>query len=165
MRESLSVYLSLPQLCDADSLVRLFTDDEVRKYLGGPLPLAEAKLRVKSVLHPTPGHHVWAIRANAEAVGLVWLAPHHEPPDMELSFALLPEWQGRGLAYETTSQALRFAFQTLSLPRVVSETQSANSRSIRLLNRLGMILERRLWRFGAEQSLFALTKEAVTLRD
>lgn len=87
-------------------------------------------------------------------MGIVWLTPHHEV-DIELSFVLLPEWQGRGLACRACSEVLRIGFGELRLTRIVSETQAANAKSVTLLQRLGMRLERRLQRFGEEQLLFA----------
>ncbi len=107
-----------------------------------------------------PGGQVQVIRPDTgEAVGLVWLAPHHDEPDLELSLVLLPEWQGRGHAFRAASQILHHAFHQRGLPRVVAETQSANRRCGALLLRLGMVLERSFQRFGAEQSLHAIRRE------
>jgi len=152
--------LARPSESDFSRLTRLFTDASVRCYLGGPLPRDAAEKRARGLIDQPP-NHVWMIRpaAGQDAVGIVWLTPHHEG-DIELSFVLLPEWQGRGLACRACSEALHFGFGELGLPRIVSETQSANAKSVALLRRLGMRLERSLQRFGAEQLLFVLDREA-----
>ncbi|MCW1914910.1 GNAT family N-acetyltransferase [Luteolibacter sp. GHJ8] len=148
-----------PHPDDREAFIRLFTDPELRRYLGGPLSLPQAELRADSiivgeeaglsVIRPAPDH---------EAIGLIWLSPYHDSVETELSFVLLPDWQGRGFAFRAASEALMIGFRDLDLPRIVSETQAANVASIALLKRLGMRLERRLERFGAEQLLFAISR-------
>ena len=152
--------LDFPRAGDADALLRLFTEAEVREHLGGPLAAAQAARRVEGILADRSGQ-VQAVRpgndpAGHEAIGLVWLAPHHEEPDPEFSVMLLPEWQVRGHAFRAGTQVLERAFDELGLSRVVAETRSANGGCIALLERLGMRRESTLWRFGAEQSLFAI---------
>lgn len=152
-------FLFSPRPDDREALIRLFTDPEVRRYLGGPLSLPQAELRAASIIdgeetglsavRPAPDH---------AAIGLIWLSPYHHTTETELSFALLPDWQGRGFAFRAASEALEIGFRDLGLSRIVSETQAANAPSIALLGRLGMTLERRLERFGAEQLLFAISR-------
>ncbi len=148
--------------CDAGPVIRLFTDPEVRKFLGGPLTPPEAEARAGRLVSEACRGSVWAIRdpgdENREAIGLVWLGEYRDGVDLELSYALLPEWQGRGLAYRACLEVLSIAFDTRAVNRVVAETQSANARSIALLERLGMKLERRLERFGAEQSIYVMDR-------
>jgi ribosomal-protein-alanine N-acetyltransferase len=147
-----------PRPADRQALVRLFTDAGLRRHLGGPLPLARAEFRADSIIAGAE-EGVSVIRPSLahEAIGLIWLSPYHDPTDIELSFVLLPEWQGRGYALRAASQALGIGFTELRLSRIVSETQAANTASIALLQRLGMTLALRLERFGAEQLLFAIS--------
>ncbi len=71
-----------------------------------------------------------------------------------MSYELLPEYWGKGYATEAVEAALGYAFVDLGLERVVAETQAANERSCRLLERLGMKAERKLERFGAKQVIY-----------
>ncbi|QJE98926.1 GNAT family N-acetyltransferase [Luteolibacter luteus] len=149
--------LPAPEPRDAPTLVRLFTDPKVRRYLGGPLSQEAAEVRVAGLIEGAgAGAGAGVIREDGEAVGLIWLSPHHGSDDMELSFVLLREWQGKGVAFRACTEALRFAFDQLGLERVVSETQVANKRSIALLERLGMNEDRRLERFGEAQVIYAI---------
>jgi ribosomal-protein-alanine N-acetyltransferase len=50
----------------------------------------------------------------------------------------------------------------LALPRVLAETQAANHRSRRLLERLGMTATRTAVRFGARQIIYELMQPAAT---
>lgn len=158
----MGILLDLPTPTDAEPLIRLFMDPSVREYLGGALSREDAERRVHGIIAGEGDGLVRAIRSESgAAIGLVWLSPHHGGPDTELSFVLLREWWGRGHAFEATSEGLRHAFEVLRLPKVVSQTQSANRRSIALLERLGMTLERRLLRFGAEQSIYAIANPVI----
>ena len=153
------VTLDTPRPSDTVALVRLFTEAAVREYLGGPLSLTDAERRVEGLIAGNIEGKMWTIRADAgQAIGLVWLAPYHHGADTELSVVILPEWQGRGHAFHAASQVLEAAFGIHGLPRVVAETQSANTRCLALLGRLGMKLERKLQRFGAEQSLYSIMR-------
>lgn len=59
-------------------------------------------------------------------------------PAVEIGWRLSTGWQGKGLAGEAAETALKFAFDTLGLNRVVSFTVPANAASWGLMERLGM---------------------------
>jgi ribosomal-protein-alanine N-acetyltransferase len=147
----------LPQ--DTPALMRLHTDREVRHFLGGPVADSVAGQRIQSLIANNRPLPAWAIRsANSELspmLGLVSFDQHHDGKDIEVSYALLPENQGRGYATEAVQFALRYAFDQMGLRRVVAETQSLNARSVALLQRIGMVFQRTVIRFGAEQSIYA----------
>jgi ribosomal-protein-alanine N-acetyltransferase len=150
----------LPQ--DTPTLLRLHTDREVRHFLGGPVAELVAGERVQSLIANNRPLPAWAIRgANSELspmLGLVSFDRHHDGRDIEVSFALLPENQGRGYATEAVQFALRYAFDQMGLRRVIAETQSLNTRSVALLQRIDMVFQRTVIRFGVEQSIYAALK-------
>ncbi len=78
---------------------------------------------------------------------------HHDKTDPELSYLLLPEWWGQGLATESVRAVLDHA-HGCGAERIVAETQVANAASIRLLTRLGMRFERSVVRFGEAQAIY-----------
>jgi len=102
----------LPQ--DTPALLRLHTDREVRHFLGGPVVESVASQRAHSLLARDRPLPAWAIRsANSELgpmLGIVSLDQHHDGKDIEVSYALLPENQGRGCATEAVQFALSHAF-------------------------------------------------------
>ena len=59
-------------------------------------------------------------------------------PAIEIGWRLSAPWQGQGLAREAAETALRYAFDSLGLERVVSFTTPANTASWGLMERLGM---------------------------
>jgi ribosomal-protein-alanine N-acetyltransferase len=147
---------------DLPQLIALYTDPSVRAFLGGPVDLRTAKKKAAALFRVPTGSWVWAVRRSADDafLGAVYLDPHHDGLDMEVSYTFLPEHQGFGYATEAVRAVLRHAFRVLKLPRVVAETQAKNERSIRLLERTGMSPERKIVRFGEDQIIYAIDAES-----
>lgn len=59
-----------------------------------------------------------------------------EKPD--IGFALLPQFNGQGLAFEIASATLAYATEKLNLPVIYAITLPGNTRSIKLLEKIGM---------------------------
>jgi ribosomal-protein-alanine N-acetyltransferase len=57
---------------------------------------------------------------------------------VEIGWRLAAEYWGRGLATEGARSMLRYAFENLALPQIVSFTVPANIRSQRVMAKLGM---------------------------
>jgi [ribosomal protein S5]-alanine N-acetyltransferase len=53
---------------------------------------------------------------------------------------------------------IEYAFNELGIQKLVAETQTANIRSCKLLEKVGMIMEQRIIRFGAEQAVYSIQK-------
>jgi RimJ/RimL family protein N-acetyltransferase len=83
------------------------------------------------------------LRASAAFIGFVGLrAPPFEAPFtpcIEIGWRLERESWGKGFATEAGLECLRFAFETLDLPEVVSFTVPQNRRSRAVMERLGML--------------------------
>ena len=148
---------------DLPSVIPLYTDPAVREFLGGPVSLEIAEQRAADLLTED---QTWAILdpTNRAFAGIVTLHRHHDGISTEMSDSLLPAFMGRGLATAALKRVLSHAFGSLGLPAVVSETQAANLRSTRLLERLGMHPRERLVRFGAEQIIYTIDPEIFRTR-
>ena len=150
---------------DFPHLIELFTDPECRLFIGGPVEPALAETRSLAWIESSSGDPIWAIRRNQDSVlvGYVILGSHHDGEDIEISYALLPRYWGRGYAREALSLALTHAFESLKLPTVIAETQVKNLRSIRLLERLGMVPGKRLVRFGENQVIYGIHSDSFRI--
>ncbi len=82
------------------------------------------------------------LRATGEFIGFIGLAvPGFEAaftPCVEIGWRLTAEHWGRGLATEGARAILRYGFTTLALREVVAFTATANQRSRRVMEKLGM---------------------------
>jgi len=89
------------------------------------------------------GYGAWAVElAGRELIGFIGFVPARPPlpfaPAVEVGWRLAAEHWGQGLASEGATLALRFAFGELGLDEVVATTAAVNTRSWRLMERLGM---------------------------
>lgn len=86
----------------------------------------------------------------------------------EIGFSLSPKHQGEGYATEAVSAVVDFLFQDLGVERVIAITDSRNTRSQALLERLGLRRESvfEVWFKGApgEEHLFALDRNGWLAR-
>ncbi|MBB4893641.1 RimJ/RimL family protein N-acetyltransferase [Streptomyces olivoverticillatus] len=69
-------------------------------------------------------------------VELVWLG--EEDRQGEIGCVFNPDYQGKGLATEAASAALRLGFDELGLHRIIGRCHAGNSASARLMERMGM---------------------------
>lgn len=145
------------QESDAVDVQQLYTNQEVRKYLGGIRQEDSINEVLNEMLHPSKDSFYWTVREKmaGEFIGLVSLDPHHED-DIEISYQFLPDWWGKGYAAEVVQKIIHYALNELKLERLVAETQTANTASCRLLERVGMKFEKTVIRFGEEQSIYSI---------
>ncbi|ARG18648.1 MULTISPECIES: GNAT family N-acetyltransferase [Acinetobacter] len=152
-------YVSDLTLADASNLVRLYTNDTTRKYLGGPLEVSLAQTRAHADINTPSKLPIWAIRSSTDHnfLGIISLDTHHDGSDIEVSYELLPEYMGYGYATQALEFVLNYSFNELNLKKVIAETQTQNKASIKLLERVGMVFEKSVERFGSNQSIFFIT--------
>lgn len=151
--------LRLRPFRDADrpTVVTLLTDPDVRRYLGGP-----AELPDDFATHPLGEQpDVWAaeVVATGESIGSCSFTD--DRGSLELSYSFVPSAWGQGYASEACAAVLGWAWSTTDVDRIIAVTQSANERSIALLERLGFAERERFEEFGAEQCLFELGRPSA----
>jgi RimJ/RimL family protein N-acetyltransferase len=93
------------------------------------------------------GYGLWVLRDEAGRflgrAGIRHLTIEGEP-EIELAYALLIEFWGRGLATEIATALLRIAWTRLHLPNLVCWTGNANLPSRRVMQKVGFSFERTL---------------------
>lgn len=128
---------------DLSDLVALKTDPLVfAVMLGGvrtPARVVE-ELAEEVVAWGHYGVGIWAVRARAdgEFLGITGFGVRPDGLGMALRFAFVPAAQGRGLASEAASAALRFAHERAGLRRVVAVAREDNFSSRQVLGGIGM---------------------------
>ncbi|MBI3134982.1 MAG: GNAT family N-acetyltransferase [Bacteroidetes bacterium] len=76
--------------------------------------------------------------SSGELVGMCGLIKRPGLDDVDLGFAFLPEFTGKGYATEIANACLAYAFNTLHLKRVIAITLPENKASIAVLQKVGM---------------------------
>ena len=140
-----------PGDADRDSVIRLMTDPVTREYLGGAVDYASRQALELSPLGLTWGRWVLALADDDTMIGSITLG--HDRGELELSYALLPEWTGRGYAAESCIALLAWARDELEDDHVIAISQTRNKRSVALLRKLGFTVRKGLEEFGTQQLL------------
>jgi [ribosomal protein S5]-alanine N-acetyltransferase len=81
-------------------------------------------------------------KASGNSLGICGLVKRESLDDVDIGYAFLPEARGQGYAFEAAAAVMNYARDTVGLHRVVALTNPLNERSIRLLEKLGLQLER-----------------------
>lgn len=142
---------------------RLWTDPEVRRFLGGPV--AEEKLLLYQQ-HFASRPYVFAVttRKDMSVVGSVVIDSASRFDDRrEVSYGLLPEHWGQGYAREAVAAVVDWAFVNVpsDSASIIAVTQEANARSCRLLEAIGMRRLDGFVEFGASQVLFSVERQKL----
>jgi ribosomal-protein-alanine N-acetyltransferase len=77
--------------------------------------------------------------------------------EVEIGYGLLPEYWGRGLAAEMSRECVRLAFEVLALESIVCFTMPTNTRSRRVMEKVGFVYERDTIWFDLPHVLYRLT--------
>ncbi len=107
------------------------------------------------------GYYKVMLREERQNVGIVGYTDRKELGDVDIGFALLPEFEGKGYGLEASVALLGFGRNELKLKRIVAIVQDNNPRSIMLLKKLGLVYEKTVTPFHEQEELqlFALNFE------
>jgi RimJ/RimL family protein N-acetyltransferase len=142
---------------DTPMFERLWADERVGRTPGGIRDAQQVHEAVVAGIDHwrRRGFGRWVLRAGGQPIGTVklaeWLA--RGTPEVELGYALLPEFWGQGYAVEAGAGALEHARTELGLTEVVAFTLPENQPSLAVMQRLGFELEERLLLGGREHVL------------
>jgi len=89
------------------------------------------------------GFGLWHVsrREDGVAIGMCGLLRRDTLPDVDVGYALFPEFWGKGYAYEAAEATMREAAGRFGLKRVIAIVSPGNDPSIRVLEKLGMRFE------------------------
>ena len=74
-------------------------------------------------------------------IGICGLIKRGVLEDVDLGFAFLPEYEGKGYAFEAASAVMTYAKSILGLEKIVAITNPDNIASIKLLKKIGFELK------------------------
>ena len=102
-------------------------------------------LYIRKIRH-TPALYYWVVRLQEghQPLGILSFMKRSYLDHFDIGFAFLPQYQGQGYAFEAAKAVLDHAAGKPEYQPILATTLPANSRSIRLLNKLGLHLEREI---------------------
>jgi [ribosomal protein S5]-alanine N-acetyltransferase len=155
-------------LADIDALHAFWIDPAVRKYLWDNEIIARET--VVEIVHSSEacfrefGSGLFAIELIAvpgQIIGFCGLRHMEGTADIELLYGMLPRYWGEGLVAEAAREVLRHGFAECSLPRIMGATNTPNQRSVRVMQRLGMVFEERRRHKGLDTVVYSISPEEL----
>lgn len=129
---------------DREAFARVNADPRVMEFLPAVLSRQESGNlcdRIEAHLEQH-GFGLYAVESRGLLIGFIGLSvpafQAHFTPGVEIGWRLAFEYWGRGLATEGARAVMRHGFESLRLDEIVSFTVPANSRSRRIMEKLGM---------------------------
>jgi RimJ/RimL family protein N-acetyltransferase len=107
------------------------------------------------------GLYLVELKASGTAVGICGLIRRDTLSDVDLGFAFLSRFHGNGYARESAAAALEYGRDALGLDRIVAITLPENHASIRVLERVGFALERRIMMSGDSEEIALYASDAA----
>lgn len=136
---------------DAEFIFKLVNDPAWLRHIGdrGVRTLADAGNYIlqgpmQSYARHGFGLFLAELKTSGLPIGICGLLKRETLPDVDLGFALLPEFRGNGYAHESAAAVLAWGKKTFHLSRVVAITTPDNQASIKVLEKLGFEFEKSL---------------------
>ncbi|MFJ7208934.1 GNAT family N-acetyltransferase [Streptomyces sp. NPDC098789] len=147
---------------DTDWWVRLHTDDEVNRFVGGyHREQAAARLHAIQDQWTRRGHGLCAVelRSTGEAIGRSGLNWWEEFDETEIGWTFARAHWGHGYATEAARAVLAWGFGPLGLQQITAMIHHGNTASAAVARRLGFTPLREDSVLGRPCTVHALTRE------
>jgi [ribosomal protein S5]-alanine N-acetyltransferase len=149
---------------DVPGLVRMWTDPEVSRFMGGKdAAWLEQTFRADARQVEPLLYDQWPVfeKSSGELIGYCGLLDKEVEgrQEVELTYALVRSAWGQGYATEISAALREYAWNQMGLKRLIALIDQENAASARVAERLGFHLERKIIRpSGAERMLYVLEK-------
>ncbi|MGE7695727.1 GNAT family N-acetyltransferase [Lysinibacillus sp. NPDC094177] len=164
--------LRLQTTDDADFILELMNDPSWLQFIGdrGLRTVEDAREYIVNGpirMYEQFGFCLYLVERNEDRspVGICGLVKRDSLANVDIGFAFLPKYWGKGYAYEAASATLTYGIDTLGLNRIVAITTQDNEASAKLLEKIGLKFER-LVQFSndaEELRLFSFNSDSKTL--
>src|SRR5579872_1670774 len=120
------------------------TDVEVMRYITDGVPWSDQQIRSfvdrQVKLYSERKFCRWKVlrKPDRELIGFCGVGFWRDAPDPEIGWWLERRSWGQGLATEAARAALKHAFESAGLERIISVARPENTASIRIMKKLGM---------------------------
>lgn len=125
----------------------------------------DARMYIRSILENTQVQY-WVVRSKRDdtPLGVVTFIKRNYLPWPDIGFAFLPQFAGRGYAYEAARAVLETMMEKEPSGHVLAITVAANKPSIRLLEKLGLQWEQELEQDGELLQVYGAAKDLLQNR-
>lgn len=151
---------------DLKPLFRLFTHEEAMRYYGGTKTEEETKAWINWNVqsYADNGFGLFALVEKQDNTfighcGLILQKDVDGVNEIEIGYALHPDFQGLGYAGEAALACKKFVFNTLKKYKVISLIDPENIPSIKVALAIGMHFEKEIQRWDKTIHVYSITSE------
>lgn len=148
---------------DAPFIHTLLNDPSFLRFIGDRGVKTEAdaaryikRRAIRSYERYGYGLYLVAEKVDAKPVGICGLVRRDGLYDTDIGFAFITDVHGMGYATEAASAVFRYGHDELGISRIVAVTTAANSGSLAVLDKLGLVFVRTLTLPGSDEELLLL---------
>jgi len=134
---------------DAGFILKLLNEPSFIQNIGdrGVRTIADAQAYIRNgpvASYEKHGFGLWLVETKESGahIGICGLLKREVLEDVDIGYALLPEFWSRGYALESASAVLSYGSEKLGLKRVLAVVNPQNQSSIRLLEQIGFEFEK-----------------------
>ncbi|KTC79734.1 GNAT family N-acetyltransferase [Legionella cherrii] len=160
-----------PSLNDFDNLYRLQSNFQVMRFIGhGERDKNEVMVGLEKAIHHFQKHqfslgsvytkdsHEFIGRA-----GLIYFNYDDHQSEVEVAYALLPQYWGKGYATEITTSLIQFVFRKLNMQKLIAVVHPENASSQNVLIKCGMSYAGTINYWNKEIMKFEITNKFLTI--
>ena len=132
---------------DAEFIFELVNTDGWLRFIGNRniSSATDAVAYIERILgNKNITYWVAELKDDQRSIGIVTYIKRDYLEHHDIGFAFLPAFSKKGYAYEATSAVLDKLVKEQSLRHILATTIPANTNSIRLLNRMGLVFEKEI---------------------
>jgi RimJ/RimL family protein N-acetyltransferase len=134
---------------DAAFVLELMNDKDWIKNVGdkGVRTIEDAQAYIqqrfiKTYQESNCGFYSLNIKNTHEIIGIAGLVDREGIDHIDIGYGILPEFRGKGYAFEATKAIYDYGYQELNLEKIVAIVNPDNLHSIKLLSKLGLEFEK-----------------------
>jgi RimJ/RimL family protein N-acetyltransferase len=132
-------------ISDAQKIFELNSDPEVIKYTGDHCFFHDAHALICEKMIPQfiqfKMSRFMVFLKDGTFIGWCGLKYHPETNEVDLGYRFMQKYWGQGYALETSHSILRYGFITLNQKKIMAKVMPGNTRSIKVVQKLGMIFK------------------------
>ena len=151
---------------DAGFVLDLLNQPSFKKYIGdrGVRTTEQAREYIATRFtnsYEENGFGLYLVERNVDGtpIGVCGFVKRRELDDPDIGFALLPQFEKNGFAFEAADAVMRYGRETLGLLRVLAITTIDNESSGRLLEKIGLSFKHEIVLRDETLKLFSTVRE------
>jgi RimJ/RimL family protein N-acetyltransferase/uncharacterized damage-inducible protein DinB len=151
---------------DAEFLIQLLNSEGWIKYIGNRNvhTIAEAEAYMTRFTNHYVQHgfgfYLVELTESRTPIGMCGFCRREGLPDTDIGFAFLPEYMGKGYAYEAASATMLHARNDYNIGTILGITVAYNASSIRLLEKIGLTFDKIIRMEGDDEELMLFEAKA-----